>query len=95
MESGRKERIPLVSTRFRMGAENERADAERDGRTCLARPNSQARAWTGKMYFPCSADYRQDRQITIPVDAQSAERDDHEYIHTYRTSRIISSVFPN
>ena len=37
--------IPTVRTRFSLSAGNERADAWRDTRTCLARPNSQA--WTG------------------------------------------------
>ena len=31
--------------------ENEQADAGRDGRTCLARPNSQARPGIGKYQF--------------------------------------------
>ena len=37
-----------VSTRFSLRMDNERADAERDGRTRLARSNSQARTRTGK-----------------------------------------------
>ena len=39
------------------------ADAGRDCGTHLARPNSQARKWTGKYYinFPCSADHEQDQ----------------------------------
>ena len=45
-----------------MSVDNERADAGRDGRTCLARPNSTARTGTGKNYFPCSADHEQDWQ---------------------------------
>ena len=32
--------IPLVSTKFSLSVENEQADAERDGRIRLARPNS-------------------------------------------------------
>ena len=36
---------------------DEQADAGRDGRTRLARPNSQARTGTGEYYFPCSADH--------------------------------------
>ena len=43
VENGRKERNPRVSTGFNLGMENELADAGRDGRTCDARPNSQAR----------------------------------------------------
>ena len=37
--------------------ENEQADAGRDGRTRLARSNSQARTVTGKLIFSCSADH--------------------------------------
>ena len=45
--------IPRVRTRLSLSVENEQADAERDGRTCLARPNSQARTGTKKKtYFP-------------------------------------------
>ena len=40
-----------MSTRFRLGMENERADAEQDGRSRLARPNSQARTGTGKKHI--------------------------------------------
>ena len=47
-ENGREERNPRVSTRFSLGVENEPAGAGRDGGTCLARPNSQARTGTGK-----------------------------------------------
>ena len=49
-----------------MSVENEQADAGRDGRTCLARPNSRARTGTG-IIFPCSADHEQDSQ-PYPVD---------------------------
>ena len=45
-DSGRKERRPYLSTRFTRGVENEEADAGRDGRTCIAEPNSQARTDT-------------------------------------------------
>ena len=43
--------IPRVSTRFSLSVEKEQADAGRDGRTRLARPNSQARTGTGKCSF--------------------------------------------
>ena len=46
---------PGVSTRFNLSVENEQADAGRDGRTRLARPNSQARTGTAageKNIFP-------------------------------------------
>ena len=61
---------------------DEQADAGRDGRTRLARPNSQARTGTGEYYFPCSADHEQDWQ-PYPVDPYSAKCDDHTYIHTW------------
>ena len=41
---------------------DEHADAGRDGRTRLARPNSQARTGQEKINFPCSADHEQDWQ---------------------------------
>ncbi|CAM9349455.1 unnamed protein product, partial [Ascophyllum nodosum] len=37
--------------RFSLSVENEQADAGRDGRTRLARPNYQARTVTGKYSF--------------------------------------------
>ena len=49
-----------VSTRFSLGAENERTDERQDGRTCLAKPKSQARRRAAKIHFSCSADYKQD-----------------------------------
>ena len=52
---------------------NERADAGRDGRTRLARPNSCAngdREIPG-IHFPCSADHEQDWQPYL-VDPYSA-----------------------
>ena len=49
----------------------EQADAGRDCRNRLARPNSQARTRTqGNIYFPCSADHEQDWQ-PYPVDPYS------------------------
>ena len=54
--------IPRVSTRFSLSVENEQADAGRDSRTRLARPNSRARTGTGKKTFSsCSADHEQSR----------------------------------
>ena len=47
-ESGRNPVIKHQPIRFSLTVENERADAGRDGRTRLARPNSQARTETGK-----------------------------------------------
>ena len=43
--------IPGVSTRFSLSMENEQPDAGRESRTCLTRPNSQARAGTGEYSF--------------------------------------------
>ena len=44
--------IPLVSTRFSLSVESGQADAGRDDRTRLARPNSQEeRTGTGKYEF--------------------------------------------
>ena len=45
-ESGKKERSPRVKDIFRLSVEKERPDAERDGQTSLAKPNSQARTGT-------------------------------------------------
>ena len=59
---------------------DEQADAGRDYRNRLARPNSQAR--TRKIFFfPCSADHEQDWQ-PYPVDPYSCYMCDHTYIHT-------------
>ena len=44
--------IPRVSTRFSLSVKNEKANAGRDGRTCLARPNSQARTGQDNILFP-------------------------------------------
>ena len=58
---------------------DEQADAGRDCRTRLARPNSQARTRTGKYSFSCSADHEQDWQ-PYPVDPYSCYMCDHTYI---------------
>ena len=62
--------------------DNEQADAGRDDRTRLARPNSQARTGTGESIFLCSADHEQDWQ-PYPDDPYSALSADHAYIHIY------------
>ena len=71
-ESGRDERNPGAS-RFSLAVENERTVARRDGRSCLARPNPQARTGTGKNIFPVHL-------ITSRVGnhAQSADRNNQE-----------------
>ena len=68
--------IPCVSTIFNLNVENEQADAGQDGRTRLARPNSQARTGTGKSSFSLFKDWQ-----PYPVDPYSAIFDGHVYIH--------------
>ena len=46
-ESGKRDRSPWPSTRFSLGMGNEGTDAGRDGRSCLAKLNSQVRTGTG------------------------------------------------
>ena len=58
---------------------DEQADAGRDCRTRLARPNSQARTRTGKFHFPFSADHVQDWQ-PYPVDPYSCYMCDRTYM---------------
>ena len=57
--------------------ENERADAGRDGRSCLARPYSEMRTTaTGENWSHRSADHKKpDYWWPCPVDVQSAESD--------------------
>ena len=57
---------------FSLGVENERACAGRDGRTCLARRNSQAQTGTGGEN-PFLADHERDFH-PYPVDAHSATK---------------------
>ena len=47
--SGRKDRSRRKGTRIIHGMENERAGAEQDGRTYLARPNSSIKIETAEM----------------------------------------------
>ena len=58
---------------------DEQADAGRDCRSRLARPNSQARGEQGNIHFLCSADHVQDWQ-PYPVDPYSCYMCDHTYI---------------
>ena len=60
---------------------DEQADARRDCRTRLARPNSQARTNADReiFIFPCSADHVQDWQ-PYPVDPYSFYMCDRTYI---------------
>ena len=43
---------PASKRQIQLGVENERVDARRDGRTCLAKPSSQAPVGTGEKHFP-------------------------------------------
>ena len=61
-------RNPL--SKHHLNVENEQADAGRDGRTRLARPNSQGERGQGKVYFPCSADHDQDGNHTRLIHTQ-------------------------
>ena len=71
--------IPRVSTRSSLRMENERGDAGRDGRTCLARPNSQARTGTGKHSFFCSA-YHEQNWRPYSFDLHSVASVDHTVV---------------
>ena len=59
---------PMISTRLSLSMGDERADAGRDGQTCLARRNSMAQTGTGKCSF---SHHKQDWQ-PYPVDPYSA-----------------------
>ena len=66
---------------------DEQADAGRDCRTHLARPNSQARTRTGQYSFSRSADHKQDWQ-SYPVDPCSCYICDYTFIHTFSKSSV-------
>ena len=55
-------RNPVRKTKFSLSVENKQTDAGRDGRTRLAKPNSQARAGTGEKKSHFSDDHEQDCQ---------------------------------
>ena len=76
------ERDPVSKHQIQPEYGDEQADAGRDWRTRLARPNSQARTRTGNIIFPCSADHVQDWQ-PYPVDPYSCYVCDYTYIHTW------------
>ena len=57
---------------------DEQADAGQDGRTRLARPNSQAQTGTGKKKNPCSADPSRTGNLTRLI-LTLAICDDHTY----------------
>ena len=71
-------RNPVSKHQIQPEYEDEQADAGRDCRTRLARPNSQARTRTGKYSFTtCRIDWQ-----PYPVDPYSCYMCDHTYIHT-------------
>ena len=72
--------------RFIVSIENEQADTGRDGQTCLAKPNFQARTGTRK-FFPVQL--TMNRIGNLPVDLHSAIYDGNTYIHIY-----CCSVYP-
>ena len=69
---------------------DEQADAGRDCRTRLARPNFRHERGQGNIHFFCSADDVQDWQ-PHPVDPHSCYMCDHTYccIHWSRAMRIL------
>ena len=71
---------------------DEQADAGRDCRNRLARPNSLRERGKGNINFPCLADHEQDWQ-PYPVDPYSCYICyDHAYIHPYKRACITSDV---
>ena len=71
--------------RFSLSVDNEQTDVGRDGRTHLTRLYSQERSGTGKVYFSCSADQKQDGQL-YPVDSYSVESAFRIYVCMYACS---------
>ena len=76
--------VSMQSTRFSLSVENERTDAERDGRTRLVRANSQARTGQEKKCFPCSADHEQDYLMYCTVVG-------HELMDVPAMSRLVGT----
>ena len=84
--------ILYVSTSFSLNAENERADAGRDGQTRLARPNPQAR-----FFLPLStlapenlafsrdgaAEFVSRDQIQARTETKSSSADDEKHWQPY------------
>ena len=67
---------PVSKHQIQPSMENEQDDAGRDGQTCLAKPNYQARTGTGEKTYFLLIDHEQDWQ-PYPVDPNSAISDDH------------------
>ena len=72
---------PVSKHQIQLGYGDEQADAGRDFRTRLAKPNSRHERGQGNIHFSCSADHVQDWQ-PYPVDPYSCYMCDHTYIHT-------------
>ena len=78
-------RNPVSKRHIQSEYGDEQADAGRDCRTRLARPNSQARTRTGKGKYPfslSSSGHEQDWQ-PYPVDPYSCYMCDHIYTTKY------------
>ena len=75
--------IPRVSARFSMSVESEQAGAGRDGRTCLVRPECQARTGTGNILSGIGNLTRLIHTLLGICDDHTYISDDDTYIHTY------------
>ena len=73
-------RNPVSKNQIQPEYGDKQADAGRDCRNRLARPNSLR--GQGNIHTPCPADHEQDWQ-PYPVDPYSAIYDDHAYYITY------------
>ena len=62
---------------------DEQADAGRDGRTRLARPNYQARTGTGILIFPVQLTTSRIGNLTRFIHTLLCVMTMHTYIHTY------------
>ena len=83
----------LVGTRFSLSVENEQADAGRDGRTRLARPNSQARTGTGKYsFFPVQLTTSRIGNLTRLIYTLLYVMTIHTYMHTVHPFILYSSI---
>ena len=68
---------------------DEQADAGRDCRTRLARPNSQARTRTGIFFPPAQLTTGRIGNLIYPVDPYSRYMCDHTYCTTYIIERHV------
>ena len=84
--------IPWVSTRFSVSIENEQADTRRDSQICLAKPNSQARTGT-KRLFPVQLTMNRIGNLTRLICTLLYVMTTHAYIYTVActlNSRLLS-----